>query len=101
MGPERNPLPMNGIDLPAAFWLLLAVQVFGVCSACAARLSEGFPCQVVSRWIFLAALPLMGAATCLALAIGPGTWLACATSLTVMVLATTWDLRTKPDLAVW
>jgi hypothetical protein len=35
------------------------------------------------------------------LAIGPGTWLACATSLTVMVLATTWDLRTKPDLAVW
>jgi hypothetical protein len=98
---ERNPLPMNGIDLFAAFWLLVAVQVFGVCSACAARLSEGFACQIVSQCVFLATLPLMGAATCVALAVGPGIWLACATSLAVMVLTATWDPRVNPEGAMW
>jgi hypothetical protein len=92
---------MNGIDLLTASWLLVGVQVFGLCSACAARLSEGFACQVVSQWVFFAALPLMGAATCLALPVGPGVWLGCTASLAVMVLTVTCDLRVKPEVVAW
>lgn len=89
---------MNGIDLPAAFWPLVAVHAFGLCSACAARLSEGFACQIISQCAFLVALPLMGATTCVALAIGPGTWVTCAASLAVMVLTAVCDLRVRPDV---
>ncbi|MCE5269016.1 MAG: hypothetical protein LLG00_14160 [Planctomycetaceae bacterium] len=90
---------MNGIDFSAMFWLLVALQAFGVLSACAARLSEGSACQALLRCIFLGALPLEGAATCVALAIGPGIWVACAASLAIMIITATWDLRVSPDVA--
>ena len=54
---------MNGFDSTTALWLLVAAQCFGVFSAAAARLSEGSPCQAISQWVFLVALPLVGAAT--------------------------------------
>ena len=53
---------MNGFDSPAVLWLLVAVQFFGVLSACAARLSEGSPRQAISQACFWI-LPLMGVAT--------------------------------------
>jgi hypothetical protein len=82
---------MNGID--SSMLLLVAVQLFGVLSAGAARLSEGSVCQAISQWVFLAALPIVGIATGLALMVGPGAWVACATSLAVMILTTTCDLQ--------
>jgi hypothetical protein len=85
--------PMNGFDSPTALGLLVAVQCFGVLSAAAARLSEGSACQAITQWVFLVALPLVGAATVVALMVGPGIWVACATSLAVMVLTATCDLR--------
>ena len=85
---------MNGFDSTAApgFW---SAQCFGVLSAAAARLSEGSSCQSVSQWVFFVALSLLGAATAVALTVGPGVWVACAASLAVMVLTATWDLRVK------
>ena len=92
---------MNGFDSMTAIWLLVAVQCFGVLSAAAARLSEGSPCQSASQWVFLVALPLVGAATVVALMVGPGVWVACAASLAVMVLTATCDLRGRRGAAVW
>jgi hypothetical protein len=92
---------MNGFDSTTALWLLVAAQCFGVVSAAAARLSEGSAFQVASQWIFLAALPLVGAATVVALMVGPGVWVACAASLAVMVLTATCDLRVRRRSAAW
>ncbi len=92
---------MNGFDSTTALWLLVAAQCFGILSAAAARLSEGSPCQSISQWVFLVALPVVGAATVVALMVGPGVWVACAASLAVMVLTATCDLRAKPEVAVW
>jgi hypothetical protein len=92
---------MNGFASTTGLWLLVAAQCFGVASAASARLSEGSPCQAVSQWVFLVALPLVGAATVVALMVGPGIWVACATSLAVMVLTATCDLRVRRQSAVW
>ena len=92
---------MNGFESTTALWLLVGAQCFGVLSAAAARLGEGSPCQAVSQGVFLVALPLVGAATVVALMVGPGIWVACTASLAVMVLTATCDLRAKPEAAVW
>jgi len=92
---------MNGFDSPAALWLLVAAQILGVLSAFAARFSEGSPRQAISQGMFLGVLPLMGVATLLALAVGPGCWLGCATTLAVMVLTVTCDFRRGRESATW
>jgi len=92
---------MNGFDSPAALWMLVAVQSLGVLSAFAARFSEGSPRQAISQGMFLGMLPLMGVATLMALAVGPGCWLGCATTLAIMVLTVTWDFRKGRESATW
>jgi hypothetical protein len=92
---------MEGFDTPASLWLLIAAQCFGVLSAGVARLSEGSACQAAGQCVFLLALPLMGAATAVALLVGPGIWVACAGSLAVMILMATCDLRVRGDVPVW
>jgi hypothetical protein len=92
---------MNGFDSHIAFGLLIAVQFLGVLSAATARLTEGSSCQAVGQWAFLAALPLVGAATCIALTVGPGVWVACAASLAIMVLVATCDVRVNRRTSVW
>ena len=98
---ERNLPPMNGLDSPAVLWLLIAVQLLGVLSACVARLSEGSSRQAISQGAFFGTLSLMGPATMVALAVGPGCWLACSTSLAVMVLMVTCDFRGSREAATW
>jgi hypothetical protein len=92
---------MNGFDSPAVLWLLIAAQLLGVISACIARLSEGSPRQALSQGTFFGALSLMGAATIVALAVGPGCWVACSASLALMVLTVTCDFRGSREAATW
>ncbi len=86
---------MNGIeiDFPAVFWLLVAVQMLGVASACLVRVCENSHCLAFFQWSFFACLVLVGLSTGVALLIGPGVWLACAASLAAMVLTATFDLK--------
>jgi len=86
---------MNGFESPIALGLMVAAQVLGVFIAGAARLSIGSPFQSASQVVFLLALPLMGAATGMALTVGPGMLVGCAASLAVMVLMTTCDFRVR------
>ena len=92
---------MNAFDSPAVVWVLVAVQFLGVLSACAARLSEGSRRQAISQGMFLSFLPLVGAATLVAFAMGPGCWLACSATLAIMVLTVTCDFRNGRESATW
>jgi len=82
---------LNGFDCPAAFWILIGIQTLGLMSAWAARVSEGSSGQTASHLLFFACLALVGTATVVALAIGPGCWLTSATTLSLMVLMVTCD----------
>jgi hypothetical protein len=92
---------MNGLDSPAVLWLLVAVQFLGILSACAARLSEGSRRQALVHCLFLGILALVGAATVTAFAVGPGCWLACSTTLAIMILTVTCDFRSGRESATW
>ncbi len=92
---------MNGFDSPTMLWLLVAAQIFGVASAWLARLCEGSCRQAISQRMFFGVLPLMGVATMAALAVGPGCWLACSTTLAFMVLTVTCDFRGSKEAATW
>jgi hypothetical protein len=92
---------MNGLDSPAVLWLLVAMQFIGVLSAFVARVSEGTSHQAFSQGMFLGSLTLMGVATLIALAIGPGCWLACCTALAIMILMVTCDFRNCRESSTW
>jgi hypothetical protein len=92
---------MNGFDSPTLLWLLVVAQLLGVLSASLARLSEGSSCQAASQYAFFGILPLVGVATAVALAVGPGCWLACSTTLAFMVLTVTCDFRGSREAATW
>lgn len=84
---------MNGINPSTVLWLFVAAQLLGVSSAWLARLSEGRRHQVLCQWMFFGVLPLVGVANMVALAVGPGYWLACSATLAFMVLTVTCDFR--------
>jgi hypothetical protein len=92
---------MNGLDSPAALWVLIAAQCLGVLTACAARLSEGSSRQAIGQGMFLGVLLLIGVATLVALAVGPGCWLGCSATLAFMVLTVTCDFRRGRESATW
>jgi hypothetical protein len=92
---------MNGLDSPAMVWLLIGAQLIGFTSAWLARLSEGSAGQTLSQYMFCGMLPLMGVATIIALAVGPGCWLGCSATLAAMVLTVTCDFRGSREAATW
>ena len=55
----------------------------------------------VSQYLFFAILPLMGVATSIALAVGPGCWATCAATLAIMVLTVTCDFRGSRQATTW
>jgi hypothetical protein len=94
-------MTMNGFDSLATVWFLVAVQAIGVTSACVTRLSEGSSRQALSQVVFLGMLPLSGAATVVAFAIGLGWWLACSATLALMILTVTCDFRSGRQRTTW
>jgi hypothetical protein len=88
---------MNGIESSTALWLLVAVQLLGITSAWMARLSEGSAFQTVTQRVFFTTLLLVGAATVVALAVGPGAWVACSATLAVMVVMAICDFGTSRE----
>lgn len=72
-------------------WPLVLIQIAGLGSAWLARLYEGSRREASCQGLFLACLALMGASTLIAVSSGPKYWLACAATLSVMVLAAVWD----------
>ena len=83
----------------ALCWLLGLVQVLGLTSAFVARLAEGSRRCGSCQRLFLAFLLLIGAATMVAVVLGPGFWLTSAVTLALMVLTVTSDLGRSGEAA--
>lgn len=78
---------------------LAAVQVLGLVSAVVARCGEGSMHQDCCQRVFVGCLVLMALTTIAALTMGPGSGMACGTTLALMVLAATWDFGTSRPAA--
>ena len=108
-GPRRFPLPnglwdavpMIALEAHAVFWLLIAVQAAGLTSTWLTRLSEGSRCQTSCQRLFFGCLGLVGLATIASLGLGPGSWLSCGTTLSLMVVGVTWDVGQSSRAAIW
>ena len=91
---------MNGFDSPAVLWILIAAQFSWHFQCLACQAERGLPCQAVSQYSVFGILPLMGVATLVALAVGPGCWMAFRHA-GVMVLTVTCDFRGSREAATW
>ena len=67
-------------------WAVIAVQFLGLFSALVSRLGKGL-CQC----FFLLCLTLVGGTTFLSLSLGPGGWLTCGATLSLMVVIALYD----------
>jgi hypothetical protein len=73
--------------------LVFAAQALGLGSAWLARRSEGSSLQSRFQQFFVVSLLLVGAATILAMGLGPCSWLASGTTFSLMVLGATCDFH--------
>jgi hypothetical protein len=75
----------------SAHWTLaiVAIQIAGLFCAWITRCSEGSALQPLCHRLFFGALLLMGGATVVALGIGPGCWISCGATLSIMVVGVT------------
>ena len=87
---------MSALQSHAAFWILTLVEVLGLASAWFARLSEGSPRQALCQRLFFGCLVLVGVAMIPALKLGPGFWFSSGTTLSLMILAVTYDANSCP-----
>ena len=88
---------MTSLEMPIVCWLFGVVELLGLVSAWAARLSEGSQRQTLCQHLFFACMALVGTATLVSFGLGPACWLASAVTLAVMVLTVTCDFsRTRP-----
>jgi hypothetical protein len=82
---------MSHFEASAVCWLFGALQVLGLTSAWAARLSERSRRQASCQRLFFGCLALIGGATIISLILGPVCWLTCGITLSLMVLTATCD----------
>jgi len=82
-------------------WLFVAVEVTGLISAWAARLSVGSRRQTPCQCLFLGCLAVMGGAVFVSLGFGPGCWLVSSASLALMILTVTCDFRRSRQDTAW
>ncbi len=82
---------MSTLQSHSAFWILALVEVLGLASAWFARVSEGSPRQALYQRLFFGCLVLVGVAMIPALKLGPGCWFSSGATLSLMILAATFD----------
>ena len=82
---------MLSLEPVSLIYALAVVQVVGLASACLARMGEGSIRQTSCQRLFFGCLAMVGAATMIAMAIGPGACVASGAMMAVMVLTATWD----------
>jgi len=92
---------MNSLPASSLVWTLLGVLVLGLLSAWFARVGAGSSRQAVSHVFFLGCLAMVAAATVVSIGVGPGCWLASASTFAVMVLAATADTRRSRGVEVF
>ena len=82
-------------------WVLTVVELMGVISALAVRVSEGSLHQQCCQRLFLCFLLLVGGITMLSAMLGLSHCPAAAITFCVMVLTAVWDFRPAGQAAAW
>lgn len=89
-------MPLGG---PAFFAIFIVVQLLGLASVALARLTENSVFQTLCQRLFVACLLIVGGMTVLAFQCGTGGWFTCASTLPVMALGATLDLKRTYEYA--
>jgi hypothetical protein len=92
---------MHGFESIVVIGLFVGMQILGIVSACAARLCEGTPREILGQRFFLLVMLLMGLATPASLAIGPDYWMVCSATLAFMVLTVVYNFHGGSESATW
>ncbi len=74
-------------------WTLILVQTLGLGSALLARISEGSSRQTPCQCVFMLAMAVVGLATIFSFWLNVGGWFLSGITLSIMVVAATWDSR--------
>jgi len=77
--------------------VIVVIQALGYLSAWAARCSEGSRHQAWFQRLFVVSLLLVGGATIVSLGVGPGCWVSCGTTLSLMVVGATCEFTRSDD----
>lgn len=83
----------NAPYAPILLWTIAGLLATGLFSAVLTRRTEGSTWQTFAQWLFFALLGLVGSVAILSSLLGPGCWAASSATLTVMVLAATYEPR--------
>ena len=92
---------MTPAETSYVFWLLIAVELFGLASAIVARISEGSRRETWCQRIFLAVMGVVGVVAITSLGFGPDCWLAAGGTFSLMVLIATTDFAHSPQTTTW
>jgi hypothetical protein len=78
-------------NVPSLFWVIVAMQTLGLLSAWLARYSVGSRSERSCQWLFFSCLTLVGCSTVVAMSVSAASWLFCAGTLALMVIAVVYD----------
>jgi hypothetical protein len=83
------------------FAVAVLVQFVGLVSVSLARVGERSSAQSCCQLVFFVCLLLVGIVSVLAVSAGIGCWFVCATTLALMALGATLDLRRSPEYSAF
>ena len=81
--------------------ITVCVQVIGVASVALARASERSVAQTLCQLVFFLSLLVVGGISLVAVSMGMGCRLVCATMLPLMAVGATLDLQRKPECSAF
>lgn len=91
---------MNDLYPSIVLWTLIAVQMLGLFSALLSRLGDGSPGEGHCQCFFIFCLALVGSTTIASMSLGPGAWLTCGATLSIMVVVALYDCGSAKEIAV-
>jgi hypothetical protein len=97
---ESGADDMDVLSPSIILWTAIVVQMLGLLSALLSRLGEGSPGEGRCQFFFLFCLALVGATTIASMSLGPGAWLSCGATLSIMVLIALYDCGRAKEVAV-
>jgi len=89
---------MSSISEHCVFWLVVAIQLLGVVSVAAARLTERSCIRAMCQHTFFVCLLAVGLATMFAIHLQSPNWLPCAATLGLMSVGATLDCGSYRDV---
>ena len=94
-------MPTNYLDQPAVLCLLGVIQVLGLISAFATRISRRSSRRNASQWVFVGCLALVAAAALLTVGKPTGCWLTSGATISLMVVTAVGEFGSPAKESGW